>query len=314
MHARLDPGRADAGMLELAAQLRGLPRTQLASALQSRDLDGTSVRDLFDLAEVLLAPDSVDHALSRLDRRHLAVLAAASSVADEHGDTTVAATRAELVQLGASSELSDAAAALVDELAAVLLVVRSDEHLHVPTAVSARIVVHTPRDIPPASELAAPAPPVLVGVDDVDRSLLERRAAEIAYATVAATAELLAALGTQPARELAKGGLAPWQTRRAAEMLSDRLDSSLDLKGLASECGLSVSHFSRAFRSSMGMAPHQWRIKQRLEMAKTMMRNNRGALAEIAVACGFTDQSHFTRIFTRATGTSPGQWRRCASD
>ena len=241
-------------MLELAAQLRGLPRTQLASALQSRDLDGTSVRDLFDLAEVLLAPDSVDHALSRLDRRHLAVLAAASSVADEHGDTTVAATRAELVQLGASSELSDAAAALVDELAAVLLVVRSDEHLHVPTAVSARIDAHTPRDIPPASELAAPAPPVLVGVDDVDRSLLERRAAEIAYATVAATAELLAALGTQPARELAKGGLALPDSKRLAESSGVELEALPRLFHRADEAGLVVRDGAFWLESDLGAA------------------------------------------------------------
>ena len=146
-------------MLELAARLRGLPRPELASALQSREFDATSVRDLFDLAEVLLAPDSVDHCLSRLDRRHLAVLAAASSVADEHGDAAAAAVQAELVTLGASAELSDATTALLDELATALLVVLGEGRVHVPTAVTARLAMHTPRDIPTADELAAPAPP-----------------------------------------------------------------------------------------------------------------------------------------------------------
>ena len=61
-------------MLELAARLRGLPREELASALQTREFETSGARDLFDLAEALLAPDSIDHALSRLDRRHLAVL------------------------------------------------------------------------------------------------------------------------------------------------------------------------------------------------------------------------------------------------
>jgi len=205
-------------MLELAARLRGLPRPELASALQAREFDASGVRDLFDLAEVLLAPDSVDHALSRLDRRHLAVLAAASEVADEHGDSTLEAVGGRLQELGATDELADAAPALVDELAALLIVVHSDDHVHVPNAVTGRIAMHTPRDIPPADELAAPAPPVLVGVDDVDRSLLERRAAETAYATVAATAELLAELGNQPARELAKGGLALPDSKRLAEV------------------------------------------------------------------------------------------------
>ena len=89
-------------MLELAARLRGLPRPELATALQAREFDASGVRDLFDLAEVLLAPDSIDHALSRLDRRHLAVLAAASEIADEHGDTTVDAVHGQLKELGAS--------------------------------------------------------------------------------------------------------------------------------------------------------------------------------------------------------------------
>jgi hypothetical protein len=195
-------------MLELAARLRGLPREELASALQSRE---------FDPAEALLAPDSVDHALSRLDRRHLAVLAAASAAADDHGDTTASTVRDELERLGASELLTDASPGLLGELASSLLVVPSDTHVHVPNAVTARITAHTGRDLPSAADLAAPAPPVLAAVDDVDRSLLERRAAETAYATVAATAELLAELGNQPARELAKGGLALPDSKRLAE-------------------------------------------------------------------------------------------------
>ncbi|KRE21236.1 helicase-associated domain-containing protein [Agromyces sp. Soil535] len=239
-------------MLELAARLRGLPRQELASALQSREFDAGGVRDLFDLAEVLLAPDSLDYALTRLDRRHLAVLTTASSVADEHGDALVVTVHAELVQLGASAELSDAAPALLDELAGALLVMRTDNRVHVPTAVTARIAVHTPRDIPPVDELAAPAPPVLVGVDDVDRSLLERHAAETAYATVAATAELLAELGTQPARELAKGGLALPDSKRLAESSGAALEALPRLFHRADEAGLVVRDGAFWLESDLG--------------------------------------------------------------
>ena len=239
-------------MLELAARLRGLPRPELASALQAREFDTSSVRDLFDLAEVLLAPDSVDHCLSRLDRRHLAVLAAASSVADEHGDALTDAVQAELVRFGASAELSDATTALLGELATALLVVLSEGRVHVPTAVTARLAMHTPRDIPTAEELAAPAPPVLVGVDDVDRSLLERRAAETAYATVAATAELLAELGTQPARELAKGGLALPDSKRLAESSGIPLETLPRLFHRADEAGLVVRDGAFWLESDLG--------------------------------------------------------------
>ncbi|MFD4420609.1 helicase-associated domain-containing protein [Agromyces sp. NPDC058484] len=239
-------------MLELAARLRGLPRSDLASALRSREFDASGVRDLFDLAEVLLTPDSVDHAISRLDRRHLSVLAAACAVADEHGDTTGDAVRDELVRLGASAELSDAAADLAGELAGTLLIVRTAERVHVPTAVTARIATQTGRDLPPAAELAAPAPPVLTAVDDVDRGLLERRAAESAYATVAATAELLAELGSQPARELAKGGIALPDSKRLAESSGIALEALPRLFHRADEAGLVVRDGAFWLESDLG--------------------------------------------------------------
>jgi AraC-like DNA-binding protein len=36
------------------------------------------------------------------------------------------------------------------------------------------------------------------------------------------------------------------------------------------------------------------------------------SLADIALACGFAEQSHFTRVFTRLVGMPPGAWRRAA--
>ena len=84
-------------MLELAARLRELPRDDLAAALHSRQFEPNGVHDLFDLAELLLSPDSLDHAISRLDRRRLAVLAAAAELAAGNaGGTTVDAVHGEL--------------------------------------------------------------------------------------------------------------------------------------------------------------------------------------------------------------------------
>jgi AraC family transcriptional regulator len=108
----------------------------------------------------------------------------------------------------------------------------------------------------------------------------------------------------------AKGGLVPWQVRRATEMLGAKLDGGIALSLLAKECGLSVSHFCRAFRRSTGMAPHQWLQQRRIDAAKALLRNRQVSLAEVALACGFSDQSHFTRVYTQITGTSPGAWRR----
>jgi AraC family transcriptional regulator len=116
--------------------------------------------------------------------------------------------------------------------------------------------------------------------------------------------------GMQPMTRSARGGLAPWQERRAKELIEANLDGELPLASLAAECGLSVSHFSRAFRQTMGTSPHRWLLQRRIEAAKTMLREQKVALSDVALSCGFADQSHFTRVFTGLLGASPGAWRR----
>ncbi|RXZ68128.1 helicase-associated domain-containing protein [Agromyces albus] len=241
-------------MLELAARLRGLPREQLAAALQTREFDPVGIRDLFDLAEALLSPDSVDQAISRLDRPRLAVLAAAAGIVGADAGTTADEVRAELVRLGASAELSDAAGELLEALSKNLLVVEAGDRVHVPSAVASRLTSRSGHEIPSAAELAAPAPPVLVAFDEIDRSILERRAAETAYATVAATAELIAELGTQPARELAKGGLALPDSKRLAEASGTELDALPRLFHRADEAGLVVRDGAFWLESDLGAA------------------------------------------------------------
>jgi AraC family transcriptional regulator len=77
---------------------------------------------------------------------------------------------------------------------------------------------------------------------------------------------------------------------------------------------LSVSHFSRAFRRTMGVAPHSWLLARRIEVAKERLRDCRLSLSDVALACGFADQSHLTRVFTRMVGVSPGAWRRALDE
>lgn len=106
------------------------------------------------------------------------------------------------------------------------------------------------------------------------------------------------------------GGLAKWQERRAKEVIAARLDSKLSVNEIADACGLSVNHFTRAFRQSTGQSPHQWLTQRRIERAQALIRQVDLPLSEIAVSCGFADQSHFTRVFTDIVGQSPGAWRR----
>jgi AraC family transcriptional regulator len=108
----------------------------------------------------------------------------------------------------------------------------------------------------------------------------------------------------------ARIGLVPWQLRRARAYIDAHLSDAPSVSDLARECRLSASHFARAFRQATGMPPHRWVMKRRIERAKELLLEGELDLAELALACGFADQSHFTRTFDRSEGHSPGKWRR----
>ena len=108
----------------------------------------------------------------------------------------------------------------------------------------------------------------------------------------------------------ARGGLASWQVKRACEKLESDLGGKIPLEDIAAEFGLSVSHFSRAFRVSTGLPPHQWLLRQRVNTAKQLMSVRGLPLSEIAISAGFANQSHFTRVFSSVVGVSPAAWRR----
>lgn len=116
--------------------------------------------------------------------------------------------------------------------------------------------------------------------------------------------------GMKPPNALNRGGLAPWQRRRALDLLSERLTEGVRLDTLSEACSLSSSAFLRAFRKTMGLAPHQWLLARRVERARDLIREGGLPLSEIALCAGFSDQSHLTRVFSQQMGVSPGAWRR----
>jgi AraC family transcriptional regulator len=108
-------------------------------------------------------------------------------------------------------------------------------------------------------------------------------------------------------------GLAPWQGRRAAEMMRENLDGNVRLSELARECVLSVSHFARAFRKSLGVSPYRWLLERRIDHAKALLVTGDLPIANIALQSGFSDQTAFTRAFGRIVGQSPGRWKRAVT-
>ena len=114
----------------------------------------------------------------------------------------------------------------------------------------------------------------------------------------------------QKAVRYSKGGLAPWQKRRASELLYENMHGRIRLSDIARECGLSVSHFARSFKASFGTSPHQLLTQHRIEHAKQLMSQSSMPLIEIAIQSGFHDQAAFTHTFHQLVGVTPGRWRR----
>ncbi len=130
------------------------------------------------------------------------------------------------------------------------------------------------------------------------------------HVAMALAAHTAAVYGAQQVLRPVRGGLAPWQERRAKEMILADLSGLTSLADLAAACGLSADHFARSFRRSTGLAPHAWLLSARVERAMMMLRRLDQPMATIATACGFANPSHFARVFTRHTGVNPSVWRR----
>ena len=121
--------------------------------------------------------------------------------------------------------------------------------------------------------------------------------------------------GGLAARRPVTGGLSSWQERLAKDMIETSLIGGIGLTELAVLCHLRTSQFAHAFKRSTGVAPYQWLMQRRIARAKDLIRaaGRETSLADVAVACGFVDQSHLTRAFARAVGKTPGAWRTAVS-
>ncbi len=100
---------------------------------------------------------------------------------------------------------------------------------------------------------------------------------------------------------------------RVLAFIRANLDRTITLDDLASEAGMSPSHFSRLFKDTVGTPPMQYVMAYRIEQSLEMMTDQARALGDIALACGFADQAHFSRSFKQLMGTTPRQHRASMS-
>jgi AraC family transcriptional regulator len=97
--------------------------------------------------------------------------------------------------------------------------------------------------------------------------------------------------------------------RRVLDYISMNIDKEITLAQLAGVAGLSVFHFARTFTRAMGVSPHRYVSRMRLENAMAEIAAGKLSLAEIAFNAGFSSQASFTRAFYRVNGLTPGEYR-----
>jgi AraC-like DNA-binding protein len=106
-----------------------------------------------------------------------------------------------------------------------------------------------------------------------------------------------------------RGGLPPRVSRRVREYLEARLDENISVQALAGLAKLSISHFTRAFKQSEGLPPHEYLVRCRVQRVQELLAETDLPLAEIALASGFSDQSHCARRFREHVGLTPSRYR-----
>ncbi|MDX2215174.1 MAG: helix-turn-helix transcriptional regulator [Oculatellaceae cyanobacterium bins.114] len=105
--------------------------------------------------------------------------------------------------------------------------------------------------------------------------------------------------------------LVPYKLKQAISYIQTHCcNSNIRITDVAVEIGLSQYHFSRLFKQAMGIPPHKYLNQQRIERAKTLLRQKDSSISEIATQVGFVDQSHFTKSFRQLTGRTPQAYRR----
>jgi AraC-like DNA-binding protein len=96
---------------------------------------------------------------------------------------------------------------------------------------------------------------------------------------------------------------------RAKDLIDARYREPLDIATIARAARLSPAHFSREFRRTFGVPPHQYLLTRRLERAAELLRHTDRSVAEICLGVGLASIGSFTTSFGRMYGLSPTAYR-----
>lgn len=97
---------------------------------------------------------------------------------------------------------------------------------------------------------------------------------------------------------------------QSINFMLEQLTKKLKLDEIATETGLSASHFSRLFQNRTGHSPIDYFIQLKIQRACRLLDNSGWMIADVAREMGFEDQFYFSRVFRKVMGMSPGEYRK----
>ena len=99
------------------------------------------------------------------------------------------------------------------------------------------------------------------------------------------------------------------QLGRSLKYIHDHLDASISLEELAEVANMSKYHFAKSFRHVVGVAPHQYLVKLRVERAQSLLGAGALSVEDVANRVGYSDPAHFAEQFRKIVGVSPNRYR-----
>jgi AraC family transcriptional regulator len=115
---------------------------------------------------------------------------------------------------------------------------------------------------------------------------------------------------SKPVLDFKANSLPQSQLERVIDYMKANLTQDLSILDLATLINMSESHFSRSFKQSVGIAPYQYFMQQRVERAKQLLEHQAISISDIALDCGFANQTHLTKVFRQMTGMTPKAYQK----